>query len=382
MLRVLHCPTPTGGHSQLLARAERELGLHSTAVIWRQDAFAFPADEVLCPPTAHPLQRERMRFYSPETCATRLRYCPFQLWSDTHATICADAGADAFAISTLVVLGVWALCMAFGDAGSPLLKRAGKGIVVTYQGDDARQGDFCQTHFAISPMLDLEPGYYTPASDARKRWRIAQFATYADRIYALNPDLLHVLPAQAEFLPYTNVDLRAWRPALTQEPQAKRLTLLHAPTHRGVKGTRYVLEAVQQLREHDQLDIELLLVEGLSHEEARRSYQRADLLIDQLLVGWYGGLAVECMALGKPVVCYIREEDLKFIPVQMRRDLPIIQATPATLYTVLKTWLTVRRDELRQAGHQGRMYVEQWHDPLQIAAKLQREYEAILASKP
>jgi len=54
-------------------------------------------------------------------------------------------------------------------------------------------------------MLDVEPGYYTPASDARKRWRIAQFATYADRIYALNPDLLHVLPAQAEFLPYANV---------------------------------------------------------------------------------------------------------------------------------------------------------------------------------
>src|SRR4051794_13151762 len=62
MLRVLHCPTPTGGHSQLLARAERELGLHSTSVIWRQDAFAFPADEVLCPPTSHPLQRERVRF--------------------------------------------------------------------------------------------------------------------------------------------------------------------------------------------------------------------------------------------------------------------------------------------------------------------------------
>ena len=176
MLRVLHCPTPTGGHSQLLARAERELGLHSTAVIWRQDAFAFPADEVLCPPTAHPLQRERMRFYSPETCATRLRYCPFQLWSDTHATICADAGADAFAISTLVVLvyGPYAWLLEMRD----LLAEAGRERDCRYvSGDDARQGDFCQTHFAISPMLDLEPGYYTPASDARKRWRIAQFAT-------------------------------------------------------------------------------------------------------------------------------------------------------------------------------------------------------------
>jgi len=382
MLRVLHCPTPTGGHSQLLARAERELGLHSTAVIWRQDAFAFPADEILCPPTAHPLQRERMRFallrralrdydivhfnfgqtlmpqYVPTQGQTRLPYPRWWYW----------------------VYGPYAWLLEMRDL--PLLKRAGKGIVVTYQGDDARQGDFCQTHFAISPMLEVEPGYYTPASDARKRWRIEKFAIYADRIYALNPDLLHVLPVQAEFLPYANVDLRAWRPALAQEPQAKRLTLLHAPTHRGVKGTRYVLEAVQRLREHDQLDVELLLVEGVSHAEARRAYHRADLLIDQLLVGWYGGLAVECMALGKPVICYIREEDLQFIPAQMRRDLPIIQATPATLYTVLKEWLTVRRDELRKVGQQGRVYVEQWHDPLQIAAKLHREYGAILASKP
>jgi hypothetical protein len=264
----------------------------------------------------------------------------------------------------------------------PLLKRAGKGIVVTYQGDDARQGDFCQTHFAISPMLDVEPSYYTPASDIHKRWRIERFAHYADRIYALNPDLLHVLPAHAAFLPYTNVDLREWTPKPLQRPQAKPLTLLHAPTHRGVKGTRYVLEAVQRLREHDQLDVELLLVEGVSHMEARRAYQRADLLIDQLLVGWYGGLAVECMALAKPVMCYIREDDMKFIPAQMHRDLPIIHVTPATLYTVLKEWLTVRRDELRKVGQQGRVYVEQWHDPLKIAAKLQREYEAILASKP
>jgi glycosyltransferase involved in cell wall biosynthesis len=139
---------------------------------------------------------------------------------------------------------------------------------------------------------------------------------------------------------------------------------------------------VQRLQAQDGLDFEFHLVEGLSHDHAERLYRRADLLVDQVLVGWYGGLAVEFMALGKPVVCYLREEDLRFIPAQMRRDMPIIQSTPATLYAVLKEWLTTRRERLQEVGQRSRAYVEQWHDPRKIAAHLKGEYEAILAAKP
>ena len=60
-------------------------------------------------------------------------------------------------------------------------------------------------------------------------------------IYALNPDLLRVLPATAEFLPYGNVDPRQWVPLSATFLLPKRLTVLYAPTHRGVKGTRYIV---------------------------------------------------------------------------------------------------------------------------------------------
>src|SRR5262249_48350106 len=115
--------------------------------------------------------------------------------------------------------------------------------------------------------------------------------------------------------------------------------------------------------------------------EALDAYARADILVDQLLLGWYGGAAVECMALGKPVICYIREDDLKFIPEEMRQELPIIHASSATIYAVLKEWLTVRRHELPALGRRCRAYVERWHDPLKIAAGLKADYEAILASR-
>jgi glycosyltransferase involved in cell wall biosynthesis len=261
-----------------------------------------------------------------------------------------------------------------------MLKKAGKGIVVTYQGDDARQGEVCLKNFEINPASEVEPGYYSAKSDAHKRFLIKKFAKYADRIYALNPDLLWVLPPCAQFLPYSHIDLRDWRSANNGNLDSKVPVILHAPSHRGVKGTNHVLDVVSRLK-REGLAIDFRLVEGVPQAEARRIYERADLLIDQLLCGWYGGLAVEFMALGKPVICYIREGDLKFVPEQMRKDLPVINATPTTIYGVLKEWLTVRRHELEGIGRRGRAYVERWHDPLKIAAKLKGEYEAILASK-
>jgi glycosyltransferase involved in cell wall biosynthesis len=156
--------------------------------------------------------------------------------------------------------------------------------------------------------------------------------------------------------------------------------VLHAPSRREVKGTRFVLEAIARLQATG-VPCELVLVEGRSHAEACRLYARADLLVDQLLVGWYGAVAVELMALGKPVVCYIREEDLERVPPHMRQDLPVINATPATIYKVLRRCLTTDRHALSELGRRGRSYVEKWHDPRQIAARLKGDYEQIAASK-
>jgi glycosyltransferase involved in cell wall biosynthesis len=262
----------------------------------------------------------------------------------------------------------------------PVLKREGKGIAVTYQGDDARQGDFCRKNFLITLAHEVGAEYYSPGRDSHKRWQIETFAKFADRIYALNPDLLHVLPSWAEFLPYAHVDLTDWQPQWGLCSQTHPPLVIHAPSHQGAKGTKYVLEAVSRLQD-EKVSFEFKLIEGLSNVHARKIYEQADLLIDQLLVGWYGGLSVELMALAKPVICYIRESDLKFIPEKMKTEIPIIHATPETLYQVLKEYLTTRRKELSQIGRQGRSYVENWHDPLKIAARVKKDYEEIFSRK-
>jgi glycosyltransferase involved in cell wall biosynthesis len=272
----------------------------------------------------------------------------------------------------------YASLLELGDL--PLLKRAGKGIVVTFQGDDARQGSaFCR-HTGFDLSRELEPGYYNAASDEHKRRRIEQIARYADCIYALNPDLFHVLPRWAKFVPYAHVDLQEWQACPPQHDPPRPPVVAHAPTHRGIKGTRFVLDAIQRLKAEG-MAIDFRLVENHTWAEARRLYQQADVLIDQLLLGWYGGLAVELMALGKPVICHLRQEDFGVLPEEMRCQLPLINATPESLYRVLKEWLTVRRAELPEVGRRGRQFVERWHDPRSIARQMIADYQRIAAPR-
>jgi hypothetical protein len=110
-------------------------------------------------------------------------------------------------------------------------------------------------------------------------------------------------------------------------------------------------------------------------------YETADILIDQLLAGYYGGLAVELMSLAKPVICYMREEDFKHMPQDMVRDMPVINATPDELYEVLKRCLTTDKHKLRDIGLASRKYVETYHDPIQIAANLISDYKSIQEQK-
>jgi glycosyltransferase involved in cell wall biosynthesis len=119
----------------------------------------------------------------------------------------------------------------------------------------------------------------------------------------------------------------------------------------------------------------------MPHAQAKEAYKSADILIDQVLAGFYGALAVELMAMGKPVVCYLREEDMHHLPEGMREDMPIINAEPDTLYEVLKEWLTTRKGELAERGRQGRAFAEKWHNPAKIARQVLDDYESVYARK-
>lgn len=370
-IRVLHTPSLVGGHPTGLAAAERALGLESRVVAIDESEFGYEADETLSGSGGSRLSREGHRWKLLARALATFDVVHFNFGSSIMprwypADLRGVGGAAGAAY------GVYSRAFELRDL--PLLRLARKGIFVTYQGDDARQADALR-RYAVSPV---DEAGYDARLDARKRTAIAAFDRYADRIYALNPDLLHVLPARAQFLPYASVDVERWQPVVADRPGPP--VALHAPSHRGAKGTRFVLDAVERLRTSG-VELELLLVEGMTREQARTEYERADLLVDQVLAGWYGGLAVELMALGKPVVAYIRDEDLDVLPEGMRSELPVISATPATLEDTLRDWLTTRRGALADLGRRSRAYVERWHDPHTIAARVVKDYEDVVRER-
>jgi len=99
-------------------------------------------------------------------------------------------------------------------------------------------------------------------------------------------------------------------------------------------------------------------------------YQSADLAIDQVLLGWYGGFAVEIMAMGKAVACFIEEEDLRFLPPTMARDLPIIRVHPQRLTEDLEAILLMSADARAEISARSRAFVERWHNPRKIAKSM------------
>ncbi|TWC53427.1 glycosyltransferase involved in cell wall biosynthesis [Pseudomonas sp. SJZ080] len=370
--KVLHAPSSVGGNPQALSRALRLLGVKSDSLVVSQNYLAYPADLVLHRPGQSMVMRELKRLWAILFLLPR-----FDVIHYNAGTTLASAYAFSFSPSQgakgflrLFYAGYLRLLQRFEIA---YVRMLGKAVFVTYQGDDARQGDYSREHFAINIANQVDQGYYCAASDAFKRRNIKLLSSIAHQVYSVNPDLMHVLPDSTRFTPYSLVFLDEWVPSYTQD-QNRPLRIVHAPSNRKVKGSDLILSALESLRAQG-FEFELLLVEGMSNAEARAVYESADVLVDQLFAGWYGGLAVELMALGKPVLVYIRDEDLGFIPPEMKADLPFLQITPFTVEEALRDLLLMPRESLVALGKSSRAFVERWHDPLKIARDIKEDYE-------
>ena len=148
--------------------------------------------------------------------------------------------------------------------------------------------------------------------------------------------------------------------------------MLHAPNHRQFKGTSYLEEAVTKLRS-DGLNIELVLVERVPNEQALEIYRSADLVFDQCLIGFHGYFALEAMALGKPVMCFIRDPEHYLLNAD---ECPIINTHISTLCEDLKR-VVERQDELHEIGRQSRQYIEKNFSLEAFAKRLSKAYEEL-----
>jgi hypothetical protein len=172
-------------------------------------------------------------------------------------------------------------------------------------------------------------------------------------------DALRWVP-DAEVIP-PGLDVSSIEPS---PPRANgRPVILHAPSSRARKGTEQVIQACSGL------DADLELVEGLRHDEAFERYRSADIVVDQLNAGWYGLFAIECMALGKPVLSFLREDSLRRSREAFGLEVPIVPVTAETLRDRLRP-LVADAAERRRVGAASRVFAERVHDIECIADRL------------
>jgi hypothetical protein len=372
-LRVLHAPASVGGNTQALSDALREAGVASETLALQEDRYGYRADRFLWSPTDGLVRRELKRVRAVAAAAFRYDVIHYNFGTTIAWPVRLQAGATGLRrwLARAYDWYTWTL------QGIELRLHSwrGRGLVVTYQGNDARQGDYSLQHFDFTIATQVPSSYYTPETDEFKRRAIRRMDRYCDAIYSVNPDLLRVLPARAKFIPYTNIRVDQVNPCYVST-EGRKLRIGHAPSDRRVKGTDLVVATADRIRE-DGYDFELVMIEGLSHAEAMSTYRDIDVMIDQLFAGWYGGLAVEVMALGKPVMSYIRQDDLQFIPAEMAADLPIINVDPESIERQLRAVLDMPAAALLELGVKSRSYVERWHDPRSIARDLLAVYRQV-----
>jgi glycosyltransferase involved in cell wall biosynthesis len=197
------------------------------------------------------------------------------------------------------------------------------------------------------------------ASADRIRARVDWFCRWADVVVRnLNPGYLPrwdvLWPAQYA------IEMTDFVPAAASGADGRNgpVNVVHAPNHRALKGTSHVEQAVADLRAEG-LDVRLTLVEGRPNTEVRAALREADVLVDQLLIG-YGLLAVEGMATGLPVLSRTSWMSPEVARHPAIRELPIIDADVATVRERLREIVT---DPARRAtlGEEGLRFARRWH---------------------
>ena len=158
------------------------------------------------------------------------------------------------------------------------------------------------------------------------------------------------------------------------DPEKHRPLIIHAPSHKGGKGTKAVLNAVNDLS--GKLEFDFKLIHNVPRKEALTCISKCDIMLDQFVGGYFGLAALEAMAFGKPTFCYIKP----FCLSQSPDDLPIVNANQDNLTEILKEFIKDGQKRY-EVGRKSRAYVEKYHDAHKIARQLVDIYEELLAKR-
>lgn len=238
-----------------------------------------------------------------------------------------------------------------------ILKACGKHLILMPYGSDSFVYDHLYDLNWRHALLSSYSGLSKNAHAIERMLRLG--AKYADIICGC---LVHVVN-----LPRWDVLPLTWYPFPTHTvtpvfpKTAGPVFVAHAPNHRGVKGTEFLMDAVARLHTEG-YDIHLTLIEKKTNDEALDIMKKADIIVDQLIFG-YALNAMESMALGKITITGVDKDHPSytlFSRYSYLKECPALFASPESIYNVLKDLLHTRHT-WPELGQKMRAFAEKRH---------------------
>jgi hypothetical protein len=163
---------------------------------------------------------------------------------------------------------------------------------------------------------------------------------YADNILVSTPDLLDIIP-EAEYFPVVlDIDKLDKDSRKNSFTNINVIKVLHSPSGFELKGSEYINKVLDELKEIYQDKIELILpgrdeknrkIYSMTRYDLLETFKETDIVIDQMLIGWYGLKSIEALASGCEAVCYIEKDFERYF----EKDNPIINANILNLKDIL-----------------------------------------------
>lgn len=235
------------------------------------------------------------------------------------------------------------------------IKAKGKKIICFHVGSDVRHVSAYEQEFKEDASLWEK--YFLQEPVNPKLSKVRYHELFADIIFSV-PDQegLAIRGYNHLHIPMCNLDSIPF-----YVPKNDMPIVLHSPTRHGMKGTKFICDAVEQLKSEG-FQFEFRLLENLPNTELINELVKADILVDELFGHGPGVLSLEAIATG----CIVATRTLN-----THKDIfnpPVININPRNVYTELKRLL--QNPINNEQAILGRKYILENNNPEKIAQRI------------
>lgn len=245
-----------------------------------------------------------------------------------------------------------------------LMQIAGcKRISISTGGDVAFTTDI-NSHVIRQGIQDMYPHSASNFEQKSiKKW-INYYSENSDYIICQNSYMIDTLPRWDLLVTsYAPIDMDFWKSDFYTENNGKNgvVKIGHSPNHRPLKGTNFLIRAVNELR-NEGYKIELVLLENNQNSEVRDILGNCDIVVADVVLQGYSIMAIEGLALGRPVVQDISDSHYNRV-FKLYTGMDEAPFVSAPLEDIKQSLLElINNPSLRlELGRKGRDYAKKYH---------------------